>query len=105
MQWHPTILSKLALVPQDLINSYSTDGGSLYEAEDMVARTLPVAPSPRPTNAPPNPASTRSNGEPPSKSPHETFSTMKSSFIFLISGGFDHLVTVIRNESPVLFLR
>lgn len=28
MQWHPTILTKLALVPQRLLNSYGVDIGS-----------------------------------------------------------------------------
>ena len=39
MQWHPTILSKLALVPQRTINSYNYGViGDRYEAGDMVVR-------------------------------------------------------------------
>lgn len=38
MQWHPTILSKLALVPQRIMNSYSTgtEETSLYKEGDFV---------------------------------------------------------------------
>ncbi|KAL5890059.1 putative alpha-1,6-mannosyltransferase mnn11 [Pyricularia oryzae] len=39
VQWHPTILSKLAIVPQRYINSYNTgDSGESYQAGDMVVR-------------------------------------------------------------------
>ncbi len=39
MQWHPTILSKLALVPQRLINGYSKpDHGAEYEKGDIAVR-------------------------------------------------------------------
>ena len=39
MQWHPTILSKLAIVPQRLINSYSRDKhGAEYQDGDIVVR-------------------------------------------------------------------
>ena len=38
MQWHPTILSKLALVPQRIMNSYSIADSeeSLYKSGDFV---------------------------------------------------------------------
>lgn len=38
MQWHPTILSNLALVPQRTFNSYSTgkDDKALYKEGDFV---------------------------------------------------------------------
>lgn len=36
MQWHPTILSKLAIVPQRAINAYSTgDHGAQYRDGDI----------------------------------------------------------------------
>ncbi len=39
MQWHPTILSKLAIVPQRLFNAYSTpDHGRIYETGDLAVR-------------------------------------------------------------------
>lgn len=38
MQWHPTILSKLAIVPQRLINAYSKGQGDLYKEDDIVVR-------------------------------------------------------------------
>lgn len=39
VQWHPTILSKLAIIPQGLINSYSRDKhGEEYKAGDLVVR-------------------------------------------------------------------
>jgi mannan polymerase II complex MNN11 subunit len=39
VQWHPTILSKLALVPQRMINSYKKgDEGSQYEKGDIAIR-------------------------------------------------------------------
>ncbi|KAL8939957.1 MAG: hypothetical protein Q9216_003063 [Gyalolechia sp. 2 TL-2023] len=44
VQWHPTILTKLALIPQRLLNSYSVDvssrGGKdvMYKDGDFVAR-------------------------------------------------------------------
>lgn len=38
MQWHPTILSKLAIVPQRLINAYSKGQGELYKEDDIVVR-------------------------------------------------------------------
>lgn len=39
MQWHPTILSKLAIVPQRLINAYSNNKvGAQYEDNDIVVR-------------------------------------------------------------------
>lgn len=46
VQWHPTILTKLALIPQRLINSYSVDiasrGGkkSMYGDDDFVIRLV-----------------------------------------------------------------
>lgn len=38
MQWHPTILSKLALIPQRTMNSYSESEAtdSLYKSGDFV---------------------------------------------------------------------
>ena len=42
MQWHPTILTKLALVPQRLLNSYGVDissrGGkeAMFKDDDFV---------------------------------------------------------------------
>lgn len=39
MQWHPTILSKLALVPQSMLNSYSkSEKGAEYTPGDLVVR-------------------------------------------------------------------
>lgn len=39
MQWHPTILSKLAIVPQRFINAYSRDKhGAEYQDGDIVVR-------------------------------------------------------------------
>ncbi len=40
VQWHPTILSKLALVPQRIMNSYSATGNltSTYAKGDFVVR-------------------------------------------------------------------
>lgn len=44
VQWHPTILTKLALIPQRLINSYNIDiasrGGkkAMYGDDDFVVR-------------------------------------------------------------------
>jgi len=43
VQWHPTILTKLALVPQRIMNAYhapSTDheGSGLFEEDDFVIR-------------------------------------------------------------------
>ncbi|KAK8862473.1 galactosyl transferase GMA12/MNN10 family-domain-containing protein [Apiospora arundinis] len=39
VQWHPTILSKLAIVPQRLINAYSNNKvGAQYEDNDIVVR-------------------------------------------------------------------
>ncbi len=39
MQWHPTILSKLALLPQRMLNSYSkADGGEKYSHGDLAVR-------------------------------------------------------------------
>lgn len=41
MQWHPTILSKLALVPQNTFNSYSNaDSGREYKDGDFAVRFL-----------------------------------------------------------------
>ena len=46
MQWHPTILTKLALVPQRLLNSYNVDIGSrggkgvMYKEGDFVERLV-----------------------------------------------------------------
>jgi mannan polymerase II complex MNN11 subunit len=39
IQWHPTVLSKLAIIPQRSINSYgSIDLGQRYEQGDFVVR-------------------------------------------------------------------
>lgn len=44
MQWHPTILTKLALIPQNLLNSYGVDissrGGKevMYRDSDFLVR-------------------------------------------------------------------
>ncbi len=43
VQWHPTILSKLVLVPQRIMNSYGSesaggDDSRLYKAGDFVVR-------------------------------------------------------------------
>ncbi|KAK1782916.1 galactosyl transferase GMA12/MNN10 family-domain-containing protein [Copromyces sp. CBS 386.78] len=39
VQWHPTILAKLALVPQRILNSYSKEkGGQEYKEGDIVVR-------------------------------------------------------------------
>ena len=44
VQWHPTILTKLALIPQKLINAYSKDlpsrGGQaiMYEEGDFIVK-------------------------------------------------------------------
>lgn len=39
VQWHPTILSKLAVVPQRTINSYSKAGkGEEYQTGDLAVR-------------------------------------------------------------------
>ncbi|TPX13138.1 uncharacterized protein E0L32_006338 [Thyridium curvatum] len=41
VQWHPTILSKLALVPQRILNSYDTAAhGEAYTKGDLVVRLL-----------------------------------------------------------------
>lgn len=46
MQWHPTILAKLALIPQRLLNSYNIEvesrGGekAMYKEEDFVVRFI-----------------------------------------------------------------
>lgn len=46
IQWHPTILTKLALVPQKLLNSYNVDiksrGGkeAMYKKGDFVIRMV-----------------------------------------------------------------
>ena len=46
MQWHPTILTKLALIPQRTINSYtaeiSTRGGAkvTFQEDDFIARAV-----------------------------------------------------------------
>ncbi|KAK2072975.1 hypothetical protein P8C59_007292 [Phyllachora maydis] len=40
VQWHPTILSKLALIPQRIINSYNKDGkGEAYKDGDIAIRS------------------------------------------------------------------
>lgn len=39
MQWHPTILSKLALIDQRVLNSYRTDTeGAEYKDGDLTVR-------------------------------------------------------------------
>lgn len=39
VQWHPTILAKLALVPQRILNSYSKEkGGQEYKEGDLAVR-------------------------------------------------------------------
>ncbi|KAI9862583.1 MAG: hypothetical protein M1830_006174, partial [Pleopsidium flavum] len=43
VQWHPTILTKLALVPQRIMNAYpgpltGHEGSHLFEEEDFVIR-------------------------------------------------------------------
>jgi mannan polymerase II complex MNN11 subunit len=39
VQWHPTILSKMAIVPQRILNAYDQDeSGDKYENGDMVIR-------------------------------------------------------------------
>lgn len=41
VQWHPTILSKMAVVPQRIINSYSkSDHGAIFERGDMAVRIV-----------------------------------------------------------------
>ncbi len=46
VQWHPTILTKLALIPQKLLNSYNVDiesrGGrdAMYKTGDFVVRLV-----------------------------------------------------------------
>ena len=46
VQWHPTILTKLSLIPQKILNSYNIQidsrGGKevLYQEEDFVARAV-----------------------------------------------------------------
>ena len=46
MQWHPTILTKLALIPQRTINSYTaeiaTRGGKAvtFQEDDFIARAV-----------------------------------------------------------------
>ena len=46
VQWHPTILTKLALIPQRILNSYSVNiesrGGSevTYKEGDFVVRAV-----------------------------------------------------------------
>lgn len=46
VQWHPTILTKLALIPQRTLNTYNTDiasrGGAdaLYQDGDFVVRLV-----------------------------------------------------------------
>ena len=43
MQWHPTILTKLALVPQRIMNAYNVlspaqQGSDVYQDEDFLVR-------------------------------------------------------------------
>lgn len=38
VQWHPTILSKLALVPQKIMNAYNSDEAEGYKDGDFVVR-------------------------------------------------------------------
>lgn len=39
VQWHPTILSKLALIPQNTFNSYSkSESGQEFHSGDLVIR-------------------------------------------------------------------
>ncbi len=46
MQWHPTILTKLSLIPQRILNAYTVNiesrgGGEVtYEEGDFVARAV-----------------------------------------------------------------
>lgn len=46
VQWHPTILAKLALIPQRLLNTYSVDiasrGGknTMYKENDFIVRMV-----------------------------------------------------------------
>lgn len=46
MQWHPTILAKLALIPQRLLNSYNIEvesrggKGAMYKEDDFVVRFI-----------------------------------------------------------------
>lgn len=46
MQWHPTILAKLALIPQRQLNSYNIEvesrggKGAMYREEDFVVRFI-----------------------------------------------------------------
>ena len=46
VQWHPTILTKLALIPQRTLNSYSVEipsrGGKdvMYQGNDFVVRPV-----------------------------------------------------------------
>lgn len=48
MQWHPTILARLALVDQRTINSYSKGGkGAEYHPGDLVVRFSDCSPSNR----------------------------------------------------------
>ncbi|KAK5661483.1 hypothetical protein OQA88_11387 [Cercophora sp. LCS_1] len=46
VQWHPTILARLALVPQRTINSYSKlDKGAQYQPGDIAVRFTDCSPS------------------------------------------------------------
>jgi len=48
VQWHPTILSKLALVDQRLLNSYHTDAqGAQYKDGDLTVRFTECSKSPK----------------------------------------------------------
>lgn len=38
MQWHPTILTKLALIPQNIMNSYPGTAVGAYKDGDFVIR-------------------------------------------------------------------
>ncbi|OJD23293.1 hypothetical protein ACJ73_05352 [Blastomyces percursus] len=55
IQWHPTLLAKLALIPQRILNSYTTDSpslmsDSLFNDGDFIARFLGCdAPKPKKT--------------------------------------------------------
>ena len=46
VQWHPTILTKLALIEQRLLNSYSIDissrggKGAMYQENDFIVRLV-----------------------------------------------------------------
>lgn len=50
VQWHPTILSKLAVVPQRILNSYDKpDKGHEYTSGDLVVRFPKCNKSKKPT--------------------------------------------------------